>query len=110
MQLAVGESPSCSYIEHTIKANDFVLILTEIRLQIYGYVLIALPSLSKSMVSAKKASESVILKMKPIWDADQWKTMASKHTGSSNFASIVPTPQILRTCKPIHREATPILY
>lgn len=48
--------------------------------------------------------------MKRIWDADQWKTIASKRTGSSNCASIGPTPQILRTCKAIHREATPILY
>lgn len=36
MQLAVGQSPTCSYIGHTIKANDRVLILTEIRLKIYG--------------------------------------------------------------------------
>lgn len=36
MQLALGESPTCPYIGHTIKANDFVLILTEIWLQVYG--------------------------------------------------------------------------
>ncbi|KAF6239204.1 hypothetical protein HO173_002465 [Letharia columbiana] len=51
-----------------------------------------------------------MLEMKPIWDADQWKTIVSKRTGSSNCASIGPTPHILRTCKPIPREATPILY
>lgn len=88
-----------------------LFIHTEIRLEIYGYLLVAYPSRLRPRKSIR-----VVLECE--WHKDQWKMTAILNTGairnpgsrSGDCDSIGLTPQILRTCKAIYREATPMLY
>ncbi|KAL9062218.1 MAG: hypothetical protein Q9161_009835 [Pseudevernia consocians] len=82
-----------------------LFIHTEIRLEIYGYLLVAYPS-------RLRPRKSITFKIKCKWDEDQWKTTAINNTGSrsGDCNNTGLTPQILRTCKAVYREATPMLY
>lgn len=79
--------------------------LTEIRLEIYSYLLIAYPS-------RFAPREGVTVRVDCVWYEDQPKAIAINRTGchSGVFSSTGLAPQILRTCKAINREATPMLY
>ena len=104
MQLAAGQSPSRTHIKRTMTAND-CFGLPEIRLEIYSYLVVAYPS-------QFAPREDVTILVDCAWYEDQPKAVAIKRTGRHKgvFTSTCLAPQILRTCKAINREATPILY
>ena len=86
------------------------LIPAEIRLEIYSYLLIASRHGLENARPRKRASKGVILE---IWEKMyQEKMIAIKCTNNRFEDDECPglTPQIFRTCKSIHREATPTLY
>ena len=107
MKLAVGQSSSLTHYEHMVSANG-CFMFAEIRLEIYSYLLVASPSRAKSK---EKVSRGVVLTIGMTLHEDQIIPYASKldRSGVDSFTTDL-TPQILRTCKAIHREAAAILY
>lgn len=91
-----------------------MFILAEIQLEIYSYLLVAAPSRLKTAVQKKESVKGVTLQIDYVSPHHPCyknkKTTVFKQTSAGLCASIGLTPQILRVCKAIHRDATPILY
>ncbi|CAD6578744.1 MAG: hypothetical protein ASARMPRED_008826 [Alectoria sarmentosa] len=91
-----------------LKGFPFMELAVEIRLEIYGYLLVAYPS----RLRPHKYVTLDIYFTNHTADADRGMVTTSRPTGgrSGHCTGTGLTPQILRTCKAINREATPMLY
>lgn len=84
-------------------------ISSETRLEIYRYLLIARPSRAPSK---EKASRGVLLAIRCAWPTHRKKIIAFKWSrcDPAKAASTGIAPQILGTCKTVHREGISVLY
>ena len=100
MKLPVGMST----VAYTVSVDqELTLSFTpsEIRLKVYSYLLVATSFDTGWAELDGPASKAIGLKI-----YTTYPQMNCKRVGNSNDL----TPQILRTCRNIHKEATPILY
>ena len=110
MKLPVGKA-TVAYAASINSELTLNVALTEIRLEIYLYLLIAVPSWPKDVELEENTSRGVVLAINSIGRGYKSEVECGR-IGCAFIQSpgVGLTPQILRTCRAIHREAAPILY
>ena len=114
MKLPVGKSTVADTVSEEPELT-FIFTPTEIRLEIYPYLLIAVASWPKDVELEKSTSRGVVLAIHRIAGGDGESEIKCERTGGGfsscpSWYRIGLTPQVLRTCRAVHQEAAPILY
>ena len=111
MKLPVGMSTFTNNVSEE-RELTFIFTSTEIRLEVYSHLLIAVASWPKDVKLEKTISRGVMLAIESIRGECFESGIRCDRTSYAllNYPSISLTPQLLRACRAIHQEAAPILY